>query len=168
MQTYAEKSRWSYAENSSSDCCGIALSFLLGEEWASVSISSVYHTTSGSLSSRSLFSSQPSDASVFSTLTLIAHPVGIGSGRHLCDSPRAGLAFALERDEKNAIGFDPQQTTGRHLAHACQEWSAGVPAVANDHRAQTTLHQQIDNGCQLTILRKRFGPLTNNFPVVAV
>src|SRR5436305_1406413 len=50
---------------------------------------------------------------------------------------------------KDPIGFDPQQATGLHLAHAAQERSAGVPAVANDHRAQTPLHQQLDHRLHL-------------------
>src|SRR5712691_5199434 len=49
------------------------------------------------------------------------------------------------RTVKDAIAFDAQQATGRHIAHSCQERSAGVPAVADDHRTQAALHQQIDH-----------------------
>ena len=50
---------------------------------------------------------------------------------------------------KDAIALDAQQTTGSHLGHACQKGRAGVPAVTQDHRAQTALHQQLDHGSQL-------------------
>src|SRR5437588_3340006 len=50
---------------------------------------------------------------------------------------------------KDAIAFDAQQTTGCYLGHARQKGRAGVPAVADDHRTQATLHQQIDHRQQL-------------------
>src|SRR6266567_4599932 len=46
---------------------------------------------------------------------------------------------------KDAIAFDAQQTASCHLGHARQKGSAGVPAIADDHRTQTALHQQIDH-----------------------
>src|SRR5258707_9499644 len=50
---------------------------------------------------------------------------------------------------KNAIAFDAQQTTGCYPRHARQKWSARVPAVADEHRTQAALHQQIDHRQQL-------------------
>src|SRR5258708_6870076 len=50
---------------------------------------------------------------------------------------------------KDAIAFDAQQTTGCYLGHARQKWSARVPAVADDHRTQAALPQQIAHRQQL-------------------
>src|SRR3989454_895314 len=50
---------------------------------------------------------------------------------------------------QDAIAFDAQETTGCYLAHACQKGRARVPAVPQDHRTQTALHQQLDHGPQL-------------------
>src|SRR6266566_1230948 len=59
---------------------------------------------------------------------------------------------------KDAIAFDSQQTTGCYLGHACQKGSARVPAVADDHRTQAALYQQIDHRQQLACPNLRCQP----------
>src|SRR6266699_2249573 len=65
---------------------------------------------------------------------------------------------------KDAIAFDAQQTTGCYLGHARQKGSAGVPAVADEHRTQAALHQQIDHRQQLACRYLRCQPRRSHAP----
>lgn len=63
-------------------------------------------------------------------------------------SPLPRLA-CRRRMVKDPVGFDPQQATGGQIAHARKARSAGVPSISQDHRAQTSLCQQLDHRLQL-------------------
>src|SRR6185437_14272449 len=63
-------------------------------------------------------------------------------------TPLTGLA-SRSTTVKDAIAFDPQETTGRYVRHPSQKRSTGIPPIANDHRAQTALGQPGDDRLQL-------------------